>query len=289
MTTLSIQKAALTGAVTLLGVQIFVGLDYFEGAALAAKVSMIAAMITLAVLPAFLDHAWRAGSYLIFAALCAAFLAFLAYATPATIGRAGEIKEIKLADAAKAVADLDRIREDHAATQKLVEEANRWQATACKGGVGKDCRAATFVLNQRQASLEKLSGQLDAARPEPPGDVGSKTVAWALSWANVSERTVRQCGLIGFGVGLDVVIWALVAFGVSNRIGGDEPPRRRPVAPRLPSVEPALTREENVIAWIDAYRSNNRGRKPSFTEVRRAFNLPKASASRYRKKALQTV
>lgn len=284
----SIQKTAAVGAFRLLLLQIIGGLEYVSEGSLYTKASMVGVMMTLAVLPMFIAEARQAAAWLVCLVLSAAFIALMAYSLPATIGRTGEVREGKVLVASKEAADLERIRADHAMTLSLVAEANKWQASACKGGVGKDCKAATFVLNQRQASLEKLASQLEAAKPANAGDSGSAALAWALSGANVGEAAIRRSSVIGLGVGLELAIWALVAFATSVKVHHRVHGRHQPHYPRLPAIDPVLTREEQVQAWIAAYVDNNR-RVPSFTEVREAFDLPKATASRYRQKALEAA
>lgn len=204
---------AVAMAAALLGLQIIGGLEYTEGGSLYTRASMIAAMVTLAALPVFIEAARSLKAWGLVAALGVSFVAFLAYSLPATTGRTGEIKETNVVDQAKSLEDQARIRADHARTLELVDESNRWQLKACKGGNGKDCKAATFILNQRQASLEKLTKQLDDAAPVKAGDLGSDIVAWALSpVATVEASTVRKSSVLSFAIGLDIVIWSLVWF-----------------------------------------------------------------------------
>jgi len=206
--------AAILVAGGLLGLQIVLGIEYTAGATIGTQASMIAAMVTVALLPVFfaLSRRYKAPGY-ITAAIAVSFFAFLAYSLPATTGRTGEMKEAKAAPVAKALEDKARIQADYDATKKLVDESNEWQPKACKGGVGKECKSATFVLNQRQASLEKLGAQLDAFEAPPAGDTGSDIWAWALSWIGLTAAMIRKGSVLAFAVGLDFAIWSLAALG----------------------------------------------------------------------------
>lgn len=207
-------SAAVVVALALLVLQVVGGLEYTAGGSLYTRASMIAAMITLACLPVFIEAARHLSKGLVLA-LCVSFVSFLAYSLPATTGRTGEIKETNVVEQSKSIKDLERVQADHAETRRLVDESNRWQLQACKGGNGKDCKAATFVLNQRQASLEKLSKLLDDAKPVKAGDLGSDLWAWALGFLGVTAATVRKVSVLSFAIGLDVVIWSLIWFATA--------------------------------------------------------------------------
>lgn len=204
--------AALLGAGGLLALQIVLGLEYTAGGTAGTRWSMIGAMVTLALLPVFLAIAWRVGASFIAVSIGVSFAAFLFYSLPATSGRTGEIKEASAARETKHAEDKARVEADYEATKLLVAESNKWQPKACAGGPGKDCKSATFVLNQRQASLEKLTKQLEAFQASPTGDVGSTLWAWALSWAGVTAGAIRKGSVIAFAIGLDFAIWSLVAL-----------------------------------------------------------------------------
>jgi hypothetical protein len=207
-------SAAILVALALLGLQILGGLEATEGGSLYTRASMIAAMITLACLPMFIEAARHLSKGLVLA-LCVSFVSFLAYSLPATTGRTGEIKETNVVEQSKSIEDLDRVKADHVRTVALVDDSNRWQLKACKGGNGPDCKSATFVLNQRKASLEKLSKQLDDAKPVKIGDLGSDLWAWALGFLGVTAATVRKISVLSFAIGLDVVIWSLIWFATA--------------------------------------------------------------------------
>lgn len=200
---------ALVSALALLGLQILGAFEYTEGASLYTRASMIAAMVAVAVLPLMVEWAWTHGARFAGIVMAVAVTAFLAYSLPATTGRTGEAKEAKAAPVAKAIEDKARVQADYDATKKLVDESNAWMPKACAGGNGKNCKAATFVLNQRQASLEKLAKQLDAFEAPPPGDLGSEL------WAGVIGTTgaeVRQKSVMAYALGLEAAIFGLMVF-----------------------------------------------------------------------------
>jgi len=277
--------SALVIACALLGLQVVGGLEHTEGGSLYTRASMIAAMMTLAVLPVFIEAARRSGHGWIALALGVSFVAFLAYSLPATTGRTGEIKETSAAAAGKVLEDKARIQADYDATKKLVDESNAWQPKACAGGRGKDCRSATFILNQRQASLEKLGKQLEAFQAPPPGDLGSDLWAWALSGLGVTAATVRKVSVLAFAIGLDFVIWSLVAFTTHSwprsitetapgtitddeikelkRVVGNDPlPPTKAIVP-----DP---KGSNIIPWAKAFEREH-SRKPRLDEALAAY------------------
>lgn len=210
-------SCAVAMAMALLGLQIIGGLEYTEGASLYTRASMIAAMVAVAFMPLVIESAWTNGSRFSAAVMAIAVFMFLGYSIPATIGRTGEAKEAKVVTAAKSAEDMARIAADHAKTQKLVDDANAWQIKACDGGNGKNCKAATFVLNQRQASLEKLASQLEEVKPAPVGDYGSETIAWALQPAgNVEEASLRKAQTLMLVFGYEFGIFGMMCFAATG-------------------------------------------------------------------------
>ena len=285
------QKCAALGAGALLALQIVGALEYTAGGTLYTQASMIGAMVTLALLPLFIEAARRQGAYFIAGALAVSFVAFLVYSAPATIGRTGEVKVAKVA----AAQDYELIRSERAALSKNLEWSRTEMLAECVGAPDPlppngwpRCRRLTASVTAQTERLGKLEASLSDAAPAM-GDIGSETVAWALSPLGVGQETVRRLGLLGFGLGLDMVIWSLVAFATSHRIGGVPAIERRAPKPVPgPSFEPVLTRREEVIEWVQGYRDAN-GRDPTFTEVKNAFGLPKSTASRYRQEALDSA
>lgn len=201
--------AALVAALALLALQTVGAIEYTEGASLYTRASMIAAMVAVAFLPLMVEWAWTHRARFSAVVMAVSVFAFLAYSLPATTGRTGEAKEAKAAPVAKAIEDRARVQADYDATKKLVDESNAWQPKACADGNGKNCKAATFVLNQRQASLEKLAKQLDGFEAPPPGDLGSEL------WAGVIGSTgaqVRQKSVMAYALGLEAAIFGLMLF-----------------------------------------------------------------------------
>lgn len=201
--------AALVAALALLALQTLGALEYTEGASLYTRASMIAAMVAVAFLPLMVEWAWTHRARFSAVVMAVSVLAFLAYSLPATTGRTGEAKEAKAAPVAKAIEDRARIQADYDATKKLVDESNAWQPKACAGGNGKNCKAATFVLNQRQASLEKLAKQLDGFQAPPPGDLGSELWAGVIGWTGAE---VRSKSVMAYALGLEAAIFGLMLF-----------------------------------------------------------------------------
>jgi hypothetical protein len=227
MTSISLLRAgATTLAAVLLGLQIVGGWEYTEGGTLYTRASMIAAMVTLAALPVFIEAARREGKPAIAIALFVAFVAFLAYSLPANIGRVGEVKEAKLAQAGgvnRARADLERV------SAELIT-ARGDMTKECGTGIGTKClgrRNTVHVLEDTKKSAEAAVAKGEVAAL---GDVSSDTVSWALL-GSLSPETVRKGSVVAFAAGLDIVIWALIWFACA--------------------CAPTLSKSEKVAAPVD--------------------------------------
>lgn len=274
---------ALVCALGLLGLQVVGGLEYTAGGTLYTQASMIAAMVAVAVMPLMIEWAWHHKAKGAAAAMSVALVAFLAYSLPATTGRTGEAKEAKANTAGKALEDKARVQADYDATKKLVDESNKWQPKACAGGVGKDCKSATFILNQRQASLEKLAKQLEGFQAAPPGDLGSSL--WA-SVLRTDEETVRNGSILAYALGLEAGIFGLMWFfgrrlraiteTAPGKITDEEIKELKKVIsndteplPPTKAIVPDVT-GSNIVPWAQAFRSEH-GRAPRLDEVQAAF------------------
>jgi hypothetical protein len=212
MTSISLLRGGATAlAGVLLGLQIVGGWEYTEGGTLYTRASMIAAMVTLAALPVFIEAARREGKPAISVALFVAFVAFLAYSLPANIGRVGEVKEAKLAQAGgvnRARADLERV-----SAELITARAD--MTKECGTGIGTKClgrRNTVHVLEDTKRSAEAAVAKGEVASL---GDVSSDTVSWALL-GSLSPETVRKGSVVAFAAGLDIVIWALIWFACAT-------------------------------------------------------------------------
>lgn len=199
--------AALAMAGALLGLQILGAIEYTEGGSLYARASVIAAMVTLAALPVFIEAARHVKAWGLVFAFGVAFVALLAYSLPATVGKTGEVKVSKLADAA-AVA---RTRDDLERVTKTLNWARADMIEDCGGGEGKKCRAKRNTVQALEDRSEKLKGELAVGEKAAPGDLGAEAWAWASNGQLTAEQ-VRKGSVIAFALGLDVCIWALVWF-----------------------------------------------------------------------------
>ena len=216
--------SALVAASALLGLQILGGLEYTEGGSLYTRSSMIAAMVTLAVLPVFLYLAIRARQWFVAAAFVVSFAAFLAYSLPATTGRTGEIKETK----ATAAADLALIKAELASITKTLGWARPDKISECAGAPDPlppngwpKCRAKTGTVAALEDRQAKLEAEIKSGKAVETGDLGSDIWAWALAPLGVTSDTVRKVSVLAFAIGLDFVIWSLVAFGSHGYIRGN--------------------------------------------------------------------
>ncbi len=192
------------------------GLEYTEGASFHTRASMVAAMLTVALLPMVIDMAWRISRFL---AMClvVGFVAFLAYSLPATIGRIGEVKEgmaLAASDAAALQAQIEDVRktlrfaepdmqrECAGAPDPLPPGVNRWP----------ECRRKRGSVEAFLAQENRLKAEIRSMGSARLGDTSSQTLAWALSIAGVSEETIRKGSGMALAIGLEVVIASLLAL-----------------------------------------------------------------------------
>lgn len=260
---------ALVTAAALLALQILLGFEYTAGGTLGTQASMILAMVTLAVLPVFIEAARRYGFPLLSWALCVPFVAFLAYSLPATTGRTGEIKETKVA----AAADVARIRDDIQRTTVTLEWARKDWITECGSGEGKKCRAKRNTVQALEDRVAKLEGDLKKV-PAAPGDLGSDLWAWATG---ADASTVRKVSVLAFAIGMDFAIWALIWLATSLltapiRAVNDNAQTSFAMPEPLPparAFEPEV-KGTNVIEWAKSFESAHK-RRPRLDEAQAAF------------------
>jgi uncharacterized membrane protein len=294
MTSISLLRGGATAlAGVLLGLQIVGGWEYTEGGTLYTRASMIAAMVTLAALPVFIEAARREGHRSIALALFVAFVAFLAYSLPANIGRVGEVKEAKLAQAG----GVTRAKDDLASVKaRLALDA---MTKECATGIGTKClgtRNTVHVLEDSKRSAEAAVAKGEVAAL---GDVSSDTVSWALL-GTLSPETVRKGSVVAFAAGLDIVIWALIWFACATATRketpakvaapaddeGEKVPSPRVVEfPRPRVLHSAQEVEDYELAALRAFFAAGDG-PVSNDELARGLNLSKSEASKRVSKAV---
>ena len=314
----------------LLVLQIVGGLEYTEGGSLYTRASMIAAMVTLAVLPVFIHAARKRGQGFIATCLGISFLAFLAYSLPATTGRTGEIKEVKAA----AATDLASVKAELATITTTLKWALPDKISECAGApdpLPPDswplCRQKTGTVAALEDRQVKLKAEIEAGKGSETGDLGSDLWAWVLSWFGATAATVRKISVLSFAVGLDFVIWSLVALGthswpVSLVSNSGKPLETKavtvgtgaatgdpelsqvtdrqlaefrelvtgPVPPKPTKKRKAskrAKRREDVIAKIR--KQTLAGNKPSFSVVRSRYKLTNGTAHRWLKEATEAT
>lgn len=212
------QVVAIVLAVATLGLQITIGLEHLESASVATKASIVLVMVTLAVLPKIIEIAAGSRMYGLSAVLLLAFAAWLAYSLPATVGRIGEVKEVKVAEVmasgeGRKLLDLEMQR-----AQARLKMAESEIARLCKNPYSDNCTSARLVERERQARVDQLLTELVDRKAAPVGDVASDLLAWALASAGLTSDAIRKGSVLAFAFGLDVIIWALVWFGTTDRI-----------------------------------------------------------------------
>jgi hypothetical protein len=250
-------------------------------------------------------------------ALALAFLA-LAVTLPASIGSSSQARDTAAATATKSAADLEKIRADLATTEKLVAEAEKWQAIECASGKGKKCDGVSFVLDQRVRSANALRDELKDQQPAKPVEAGEERIAWVLGLFGlaVSPADVGRVWpilpplafellaayFLTRGLGRDTPKNTPVSedVGVSDRVS-DTAQTSYPVSEPLPAPavfgalpEPPQptkrrrkrkSKHENAAAWLKSEAAKNGG-IPSFKVLQGRHHLSKASASRIRKEVM---
>lgn len=293
-TTTPLQYGAMAWAIALLGIQLMAGFEYTEGGSLYTKLSMIATMLTIAALPVFIEGARRTRSYGIMAALSVAFVAFLTYSLPATIGRTGEVKEVKAMEAKASGQGRILLEQELARTYERITMATNDVAAKCKNAYSDNCKAARLVESERLARADQLRNELGHTPAAKVGDVGSDSVAWLLTLAGVPADAVRRASSLAFAIGLDIIVWALIWFGTSDRIAGRKtvsardaeeveplPPARQPLHEAMAPLAAPLAKmptQSEVVQWRDAFVKRH-GRLPYGSELQAEFaGIPRTTA-----------
>jgi hypothetical protein len=203
--------AAIVASGCLLGLQILGGIEYTAGATTYTTASMIAAMITVAVLPVFIHLAAHISKG-IAAVLVIGFVGFLAYSVPANLGRIGELKEVKALGATDAAA----LQAELASLSQTLAYARPDMETECHGAPyplppkgWPECRRKRGTVTAVEAEYAKKAEELRKQGSARVGDVGSTTLAWASAGLLTAE-TIRKGSGLGIVLGLETVIWGLV-------------------------------------------------------------------------------
>ncbi len=282
-TTTVTQYGAMALAGVLLLLQIVGGLEYTEGGSPFTKASMVLAMITLALLPVFIEGALRSKARGIAMALFVAFVAFLAYSLPATVGRTGEIKEVKVAEAKQSGEGRKLLEAELVRAQERLDLAGKDAKAACaRASYSDNCKGWERTEKERQARVDALRKELGGAPAAKLGDTGSEVWAWALAQTGISAEAIRKGSVLSFGLGLDIVIWALVWFATSAKIN-----HRRAARPAndVEPLPPAELPVEDPTEFVRAYRVKH-GRDPQIKDVQQAFpNLSRTTSWRRLKAA----
>jgi hypothetical protein len=149
-----------------------------------------------------------------------------------------------------------------------VEYAESAAKTECSSGRGRKCKEAEAKLDQARKTLANTPAPKASNHIATVTGIDPMIVDLAPSLAGTLALT-----LLGF-----VFLW----FGHELH----EVPPKAPVFQPVPVVPvDETTREGKVVNWVREYQKKH-GVPPSFTAVRNEFQLPKATAHRYRMRAL---
>lgn len=162
------------------------------------------------------------------------------------------------ADLAQSVASQNA---PYGQAKAAVEYAESAAKTECSSGRGRKCKEAEAKLDQARKTLANTPAPKASNHIATVTGIDPLIVDLAPSLAGTLALT-----LLGF-----VFLW----FGHETEAVPDPEPM----------LEPEHTREGKVVSWVRAYQAKH-GVPPSFTAVRNEFQLPKATAHRYRMRAL---
>lgn len=147
-----------------------------------------------------------------------------------------------------------------------VDYAESAAKTECGDGRGPKCKAAEARLDAARKELAKM-----------PAPHTANHIATATGW---NPLLVDLAPSIAGTLALTLLGFVFLWFGHDVE---------RRVPPQAPAFQPVpvseQTREGKVVSWVREYQKKH-GVPPSFTAVRNEFQLPKATAHRYRLRAL---
>lgn len=233
-----VASIALAGLV--LALQVGTALEFLESASLASKASIVLVLCVLAVMPRFIEIAWRSNVKSLAAVLVVAFAAWFLYSIPSTIGRTGEVKEAKVAQAANQSEGRKLVMAEWNRAKSRLELATAEVAKFCaKSQVSDNCVKAKDTEADRQSRYDALLNEVVTAPAKVSGDVGTEMLAWMLSAIGVQAEHLRKLSVLSYAIGLDIIIWALVWFGTSDRIAG------------RPTVQPKKEAQEAITERAD--------------------------------------
>lgn len=149
--------------------------------------------------------------------------------------------------------------------KSAVDYAESAAKTECSSGRGPKCKEAETKLDQARKTLAQT-----------PAPKASNQIANATGW---NPLFVDLAPSLAGTVALTLLGFVFLWFGHDAKTVPDPEPVFEPV----PATEP--TREGKVVSWVREYQKKH-GVPPSFTAVRNEFQLPKATAHRYRLRAL---
>lgn len=233
------RRIAIGFAVVILILQISTGLEYLDKASFSTKASIVLVMITLAVLPKFIEVAWRSQVRSLAVVLLIAFATWFVYSLPSTVGRIGDARETKAATAATRTAGQKLVFAEWEKAATRLKEASADVAKFCaKSQVSDNCVNAKATEADRQARHDGLLQEV-IGPTVTLGDTGSEMLAWMFSGLTaklgvtvIDADVLRKASVLAYAFGLDIIIWALVWFGTSEKIAARGASARPEVAPQ---------------------------------------------------------
>jgi DNA-binding transcriptional ArsR family regulator len=277
---------AIGFAATILLLQITTGLESLDKASFSTKASIVLVMVTLAVLPKFIEIAWRSRVRSLAVVLLIAFATWFVYSIPSTIGRIGDARESKAATAASQTAGQKLVFAEWEKAKVRLEEASADVKRLCaKSQVSDNCVNAKATETDRQARYDGLLQEV-VGPAVTLGDTGSKMLAWMFSglaaklgFTAIDEDVLRKVSVLAYAFGLDIIIWALVWLGTSEKIAARVVSKRPEIVPQ----ETITEREDPITdAEIDELRKLlSRSKRPmSNGDIAQRMGVSKSEASK---------
>ena len=183
------------------------------------------------------------------------------------------------------------------AVEAYQEAENVAAAEARRGGCRRICRDLQAAAEIARRRLEDARAEAERAPARHSEHILSDTIGWQPSSVELVQAGLFTVALNGLGFML-----LAIGNGGSKRVQARHKSvgarsrklqcRRRKKAVQTAAIEPPrkfeATRLERVQDFVESFRSQQ-GRDPRFIEVQRALDLPKGTASTYRKVALSRL
>lgn len=209
--------------------------------------------------------------------------------------------------------EIEQVNQRHARVSKLLGEAEAMLATArakhsveCASGAGAKCTGIQKTIDVYEAAIKGHRGELSRLVVRP-ANAEAETVAEVTAMLTGAGKDKVKAVLVllePFAPALFFEIVAIVAFGYGfgrrkrvqandnaaldtdiKPVSAEPDTMDTPAGPRPKRKRKAKNRQEKVVQFVRQYTQEH-GHPPSFKVVKGRFHLPKATASRLRRAAI---